>query len=153
VRPQAGARVGARLVELALLLGLPVAAHFLVPVAVEIPPPYTYLGIPVMLAGLLVSAAASRAFRTAGTSFQLHGETSRLVTDGVFRYSRNPMYLGMLVWLLGLAILLGTLTPFLFPLLVFLLLNSAIVPMEERSLRQVHPAEYAEYERRVRRWL
>mgnify|MGYP001588075987 CR=1 FL=1 len=106
-----------------------------------------------MLAGLLLSTAASRAFRAVGTSVQLHGETSRLVTDGVFRFSRNPMYLGMLIWLLGLSILLGTLAPFLFPLLVFMLLNTAVVPTEERSLRQLHPAEYAEYERRVRRWL
>jgi protein-S-isoprenylcysteine O-methyltransferase Ste14 len=141
------------LIELALLLLLPVAAHFVFPVAVVIPSPYVYLGIPVMLAGLVVSTAASRAFRVAGTSVQLHGEASRLVTNGIFRYSRNPMYLGMVVWLLGLAVLLGTLTPFLFPLLVFLLLNTAIVPMEERSLRQLHPAEYAEYSRRVRRWL
>jgi len=129
------------------------AAHFLIPTADVISSPYTYLGIPVMLAGLLVSSSASRAFRAAGTSVQLRGETSRLVTDGVFRYSRNPMYLGMLIWLLGLAILLGTLTPFLFPLLVFLLLNTMVVPMEERSLRQRHPTEYAAYERRVRRWL
>ena len=153
MRPRGSARASARLVELALLLALPVAAHFVLPVAVVIPSPYTYLGIPVMLGGLLLSTAASRAFRAAGTSVQLHGETSHLVTGGVFRYSRNPMYLGMLVWLLGLAILLGTLTPFLFPLLVFILLNVAIVPMEERSLRQLHPAEYAQYSGRVRRWL
>lgn len=153
MRTRGGARASARLIELALLLALPVAAHFLVPVAVVVPSPYIYLGIPVMLAGLLVSTAASWAFRWAGTSVQLHGDTSHLVTDGVFRYSRNPMYLGMVVWLLGLAILLGTLTPFLFPLLVFVLLNTTLVPMEERSLRQLHPAEYAEYSRRVRRWL
>jgi protein-S-isoprenylcysteine O-methyltransferase Ste14 len=127
--------------------------HFAIPIAVLIPFPYTYLGIPVMLAGLLLAIAASRAFRAAGVSVQLHGGTPRLVTEGAFRYSRNPMYVGMLLWILGLAMLLGTLSPFLFVLLVFVLLNFSIVPMEEHYLRQLHPAEYTVYEGRVRRWL
>jgi len=153
VRSRGGARVVARFVELGLLLAFPLAAHFVIPIAVVIPSPCTYSGLPLMLAGLLLSTAASRAFRAAGTSVQLHGATSHLVTDGPFRYSRNPMYLGMLLWLVGLAVLLGTLTPFVVPVLVFILLNSTIVPVEERSLRRLHPAEYAEYEQRVRRWL
>jgi protein-S-isoprenylcysteine O-methyltransferase Ste14 len=153
VKHRGGARAAARLLELALLLAVPLVLHFIIPVAVLISSPYRYLGIPVMLASLVLSTAAGRAFHAAGASFQLHGETSRLVTDGPFRYSRNPMYLGMLMWILGFAMLLGTLTPFVFVLLVFLLLNISIVPMEERSLRQLFPAEYAEYERRVRRWL
>jgi protein-S-isoprenylcysteine O-methyltransferase Ste14 len=153
VKDRGGARVTARLVELALLLAVPLVLHFAIPIAVPIPFPYTYLGIPVMLAGPLLSIAASRAFRAAGASVQLHGGTPRLVPDGPFRYSRNPMYLGMLLWISGLAILLGTLSPFLFVLLVFMLLNIAVVPIEERSLRQLHPAEYPVYEGRVRRWL
>lgn len=153
MKDRGGARVAARLVELALLLAVPVVLHFIIPIAVLIPFPYTYLGIPVMLAGLLLSIAASRVFRAAEASVQLHGGTPRLVTEGPFRHSRNPIYLGMLMWILGLAVLLGTLSPFLFVLLVFLLLNFSIVPMEERNLRRLHPAEYPVYEGRVRRWL
>jgi protein-S-isoprenylcysteine O-methyltransferase Ste14 len=97
VKHRGGARVTARLIELALLIALPLAAHFIIPITVLISCPYPYLGLPVMLAGLLVSTAVSQAFRVAGTSVQLHEETSNLVTDGPFRYSRNPMCLGMLV--------------------------------------------------------
>jgi len=150
---RSGARSAASLIELAALLALPVMGHYVLPITVLLPAPYTYLGIPVMVAGLLVATAATQAFRTAGTSVQLHGKTSHLVTDGPFRMSRNPMYLGMLMWLVGLAMLLGSLTSFAFPALLFLLLNYIIVPMEERNLRQLHPQEYAEYQRRVRRWL
>jgi protein-S-isoprenylcysteine O-methyltransferase Ste14 len=97
VKHRGGARVTARLIELALLIALPLAAHFIIPITVLISCPYPYLGLPVMLAGLLVSTAVSQAFRVAGTNVQLHEETSNLVTDGPFRYSRNPMCLGMLV--------------------------------------------------------
>jgi protein-S-isoprenylcysteine O-methyltransferase Ste14 len=150
---QRGARGAARLIELAALLALPVMAHYVLPITTLLSAPYRYLGIPVMVAGLLVATAAAQAFLAVGASFQLHREAPHLVMDGPFGMSRNPMYLGMLMWLVGLAMLLGSLTPFAFPVLLFLFLNFLIVPMEERSLRQLHPQEYAEYQRRVRRWL
>jgi protein-S-isoprenylcysteine O-methyltransferase Ste14 len=106
-----------------------------------------------MIVGLLIAIAASRVFRAAGTSFKLHGNASHLVTDGPFHITRNPMYLGMLMWFVGLSVLLGTLAPLLFAALLFLFLNFVIIPMEERSLREIHGQKYAEYEGRVRRWL
>jgi protein-S-isoprenylcysteine O-methyltransferase Ste14 len=63
------------------------------------------------------------------------------------------MVLGMLIWFVGLSILLGTLSPFLFAALLFLLLHFVIIPMEERSLREIHGQKFTEYEGRVRRWL
>jgi len=91
-----------------------------------------------MVLGLLIAISASKAFRATGASFKLHGDASHLVTDGPFRRTRNPMYLGMLIWFVGLSILQGTLSPFLFAALLFLLLNLVIIPMEERSLREIH---------------
>jgi protein-S-isoprenylcysteine O-methyltransferase Ste14 len=148
-----GVRASARLVEPALLLADPVAAHFVIPVAAGISLPHICAGTSVMLAGPLVSTAAGRAFRNAGMSVQLRGETSCLVTVGVLRHSCAPVYLGMLVWLLGLAIVLEAFIPILFPLLLFILLSTAVVPMEWRSLRQLHSAEHAGHKRRVRHWL
>jgi protein-S-isoprenylcysteine O-methyltransferase Ste14 len=63
------------------------------------------------------------------------------------------MYLGALIWLFGLAILLGSLAAFLFPILLLLLANFLIIPLEERSMEGLFEEQYAEYRRRVRRWL
>ena len=106
----------------------------------------------VMALGLAIQSVAAKRFRKAGTSFSLEGDSSSLVTSGPFRYSRNPIYLGMLLWLLGLAILLGSLSAFALPVLVFLLANFILIPMEERSMREKFGEEYLDYQSRVRRW-
>jgi protein-S-isoprenylcysteine O-methyltransferase Ste14 len=74
------------------------------------------------------------------------------VTSGPFRFSRNPMYLGMLSWLIGLAVLLGSLIVFLFPILFFLLANFLVIPLEERDMKRIFKERFIEYKRRVRRW-
>ena len=75
------------------------------------------------------------------------------MTSGPFRFTRNPMYLGMLIWLTGLAVLLGSLMAFLFPILLFLLANSLIIPLEERLMEETFGESFLDYKRRVRRWL
>jgi len=143
----------ARVLEVSFLVALPFLCHYLIPVMIIVPKPYTYLGIMPLVGGLALATWASMLFRKAGTSFQLHGESSSLVTSGPFQFSRNPMYLGMLVWLLGLAVLLGSLVSFLFPLLLFLVANFYIVPLEEKSMERLCGMQFADYKQRVRRWL
>jgi protein-S-isoprenylcysteine O-methyltransferase Ste14 len=148
-----GGRSVARTVEAAILLVLPVLSHYLFPLMIIVPKPYTYLGIALMLIGLALATWAAMAFRKVGTSFQLQGGTSALTTSGPFRISRNPMYLAMLIWLLGLAVLLGSLITFLFPILLFLVANFLLIPLEERNMQKSFREKYAEYKRDVRRWL
>jgi protein-S-isoprenylcysteine O-methyltransferase Ste14 len=136
-----------------ILVGLPILCQFLFPVMTVIPRPYTYFGVIPMLLGLGLNVWAAREFRKARTGFQLRGGGADLVTSGPFRFSRNPMYLGMLLWLLGLAVLLGSLIAFVFPALLFLLANFYAVPLEERAMAETFGERYAAYRRRVRRWL
>jgi protein-S-isoprenylcysteine O-methyltransferase Ste14 len=150
-----GHRSSARVIELLLLIALPIIVHFLYPILTLVPKPYGYLGILVMALGLAIQSQAAKLFRDAGTSFSLEGDegsASSLVTSGPFRYSRNPIYLGMLLWLLGLAILLGSLSAFVFPILVFVLANFVLIPIEERSMQEKFGEAYLEYKSRVRRW-
>lgn len=142
-----------RIMEMAILIALPIACHYLLPIMRIIPGPYTYLGIVLMVLGVGLSMWAGSEFRRAGASYQLRGDSSPLVSSGPFRISRNPMYLGMLLWLLGLAVLLGSLTPFLFPVLLFLIADFLMVPLEERRLEQTMGKPYLEYKTRVGRWL
>ena len=106
----------ARILETLVLIALPILFHYLFPLMNVVPKPYSYLGILVMVIGLALMIWAAREFNKANTGYQL-GNSSKLVTSGPFRFSRNPIYLGMMLWLIGMAILLGTLITFLFPVL------------------------------------
>jgi|GEM_PF-2649772 len=92
----------ARIVGVAILLGLPILFHCLLPIMPIVPKPYTYCGIALMLLGLVLGILAAMTFQGIGASFQLHGKSSTIATSGPFRISRNPMYLSMLIWLAGL---------------------------------------------------
>ena len=146
-------RPGSGIIELIILIALPVLLHCLVPVKVLIPAPYTYLGFVPMLLGLALMTRTTRSFRKAGAGYQLQGESLALMTSGPFGFSRNPMYLGMLIWLVGLAVLLGSLVAFFFPALLFLLANWLLIPVEERRMEQLFGKQFIDYRLRVRRWL
>ena len=76
-----------------------------------------------------------------------------LVQSGPYAFSRNSMYLSLVRIAFGVAFLVGTLPFFLVPLALFLVVNFLFIPFEEeKMLRQFGPA-YADYTRRVRRWL
>ena len=78
---------------------------------------------------------------------------SVLVTSGVFRVSRNPMYLAMIVILIGGALAWGTLSTFIVPPALALLLSRKFILMEEAALSQAFGEKYDGYKGRVRRWL
>lgn len=78
--------------------------------------------------------------------------TSRLVTCGVYRFSRNPMYLGLLCWTLALACYLGGMAVWLGPLLLWGWLTRFQILAEEQALRRQFGDAYDDYCRQVRRW-
>ena len=77
----------------------------------------------------------------------------RLVTEGAFQYSRNPIYLGGMVFFFGLAILLGSLVGFIFPAIIFMLVHFLYIPNEEEELKTMFGEEYLDYLKRVRKWI
>ncbi len=80
-------------------------------------------------------------------------KASQLVTSGFYRISRNPMYLGMLLLLLGWLIILGNPLNFI-PLIGFIIgMNQLQIKPEEAILKQKFGAEYEAYSQRVRRWI
>jgi protein-S-isoprenylcysteine O-methyltransferase Ste14 len=109
----------------------------------------------VFVVGLAVSTLGVVSFRRAGTTvnpMQPH-KASALVTSGIFRYSRNPMYLGLLIALFGWALFLANAVAVLFlPALVLYLNRFQIVP-EENALAAAFDTAFSTYRARVRRWL
>jgi protein-S-isoprenylcysteine O-methyltransferase Ste14 len=103
--------------------------------------------------GLLVTLAGARLFARIGTNIKTFNEPGVLVTGGLFRWSRNPMYAGFLLILAGTAILLGAATPFLLVILFALVADRWYIAFEERALASKFGEEYAAYKRRTRRWI
>jgi protein-S-isoprenylcysteine O-methyltransferase Ste14 len=112
-------------------------------------------------AGLLVAAGlefdllgllAFRASRTTVNPMRPQ-RASALVTSGVYRITRNPMYVGMCCLLSGWAIYLSALLPFAGPVIFVLYITRFQIQPEERVLGQLFGEQYAQYTTRVRRWL
>lgn len=123
------------------------------PVLDLIRPPYSYAGIAVLISGLCLSLIGVYLFRKAETPVMPFERSTTLVVEGLFGLSRNPMYLGLVIILVGAAILLGTLTPFLvIPVFVFII-REGYIKYEEQLLEELFGETYREYKRKVRRWL
>ena len=105
--------------------------------------------------GGLVAGFGVICFRRARTTVdpRYPEKMSALVTSGIYRVTRNPMYLGMLLTLGGWAFWLGHGLPFLFLPLFVAVLNRWQIAPEERALAQMFGARFAAYRARVRRWV
>jgi len=105
--------------------------------------------------GLLIGVVAFLQFWRVGTTPDPRkpGESAKLVVTGMYRWSRNPMYLGDVVILAAWALWLANAAPFVFLPLFVLYINRFQIAPEERALNAHFGAPYADYRRAVRRWL
>lgn len=101
--------------------------------------------------GLVLTAA--RRFRERGTPMKPFSPSTYLVRDGLYRYTRNPMYLGMGVLLLGSALSIGSLSAFVVIPLFFLLLHYGYVLPEEAFLLEHFGPDFTDLQEEVPRWL
>jgi len=109
----------------------------------------------IFLAGLLVIGIGGYQFRKANTTFDPSKpeNTSSLVTHGVYKLSRNPMYVGFFLWLLSVAIYLDDAINAIALIVFILLANRLYIIPEEKALDTLFGAKYTEYKSRVRRWI
>jgi protein-S-isoprenylcysteine O-methyltransferase Ste14 len=111
------------------------------------------IGLGSMVLGIVIAIAAEGQFRRAGTNVNTFGQPTKLVTDGWFSFSRNPMYLSLALMLLGAWLTLGSVSP-LVGILVFLLVTDRwYIAQEEKRLAATFGKEYESYRRHTRRWL
>ncbi|NND68094.1 MAG: isoprenylcysteine carboxylmethyltransferase family protein [Halioglobus sp.] len=111
------------------------------------------IGGVIILVGLVLLVIANGLFTQAGTNVIPFREATALVTTGIYRLTRNPMYLGMLSVLLGCAITVGAVTALAVPVVFAAIIQSRFILHEEAMLREVFGSEYEDYCARVRRWL
>ena len=134
-------------------LGLAYAVHLAVPTPRLAPPPWNVAGLAVVAAGLALVAAAVGRFRARGTTWHPWQVPAAMVREGPYRFTRNPMYLGLTLVVLGLAVLVGTLAMFLAPPLFVLAIGRWVIPWEEQALEGAFGDAYRAYRAKVRRWL
>lgn len=117
--------------------------------------PYTRVGWVVMALAVVPAAAAFVQFRCARTTVNPHRpeRAAVLVTSGVYAWTRNPMYLGLWLVLLGWALRLGTVSALIGAVLFIPLIERAQIRAEEQALRRRFGAEYERYCQVVHRWL
>lgn len=111
--------------------------------------------IVMMIAGALVILAGQQTLRRHGTTVNplVPDSASAIVLTGIFRLSRNPIYLGMLIWVVAYAIHVGNYVSALFvPCFVAYMTRFQIIP-EERALREKFGEPFVKYMQTVRRWI
>jgi protein-S-isoprenylcysteine O-methyltransferase Ste14 len=127
--------------------------HLMLPGARWLELPWSLIGLVPLAGGAALILLADRAVTRAGTTVEPFEEPSALITNGVFAWSRNPMYVGMVLILFGIAVLVGSLTPFLVPAGFAVLMDRRFIRPEERMLATKFGAQWDAYRARVRRWL
>jgi len=130
-----------------------VLLHRFAPVATLTPYPWNLIGVLPFLLGALLNLAASSTFRKARTTIIPYRKSSALLTTGVFRFSRNPIYLGGILLLAGIALLLGTLSPWAMVPAFAVAIRLQFIPVEERMMEEAFGDEWHAYCGKVRRWL
>jgi protein-S-isoprenylcysteine O-methyltransferase Ste14 len=127
--------------------------HYVAPGAHLIRAPYRYGGL--VLIGLAVALIvwAALLFRRAGTDVRPFKPSTALVVDGPYTFTRNPMYLGMAGVLLGTAVFLGSLSPFVIIPAFMAVITDRFILGEEQKMERAFGSHYVAYKARVRRWL
>ncbi len=115
--------------------------------------PYKLAGSIFIPMGFMVLLVAWLQFKKANTAIPPNAESTLIVTSGIYRYTRNPMYLGMLLMMLGVAFFMGTIPAMLGPVVFFLIIDKVFIPYEEKDLQLSFGNEYEEFLSTTRRWL
>lgn len=114
----------------------------------------TPAGFGLALCGFALAAWGRLTFARVGAEIRpASPKNSVLVTDGPFRFTRNPMYLGIFILMAGLSLLIGTLSVLLANVAFLLWTNFVSIPYEEQKMERQFGDEYRDYKKRVRRWL
>ena len=124
-----------------------------VPIPIAVPSFVQSIGFWLSFIGFLFGIGAFIEFRKARTTLDPHGSVKQLVTSGTYRFTRNPIYLGFLLMVIGLPLNSGIYWGILTAPLFAMTMSRLVIEREEAYLEKKFKEQYAEYRSRVRRWL
>jgi protein-S-isoprenylcysteine O-methyltransferase Ste14 len=130
-----------------------IAIHFSFPGLRLLPVPWNLVGILPVGLGVAVATTAEAQFHKLNTTVHPFKPSTSLVVDGMFRYSRNPMYLGFVLILVGVDILLGSLMPFILLPIFTAIIQFKFIRIEEKMMAESFGKAWLEYTQQTRRWI
>lgn len=137
-----------------ILLVISIILHFIFPIAKIIFYPYKLSGILLIVVGLWIAIWGGLDFKKTDTPLTPYERKPRkLVVAGPFKFTRNPMYFGIFLFLFGIAIIFGTISAFISPIAFFIFINFGFIPYEEKMLEKIFGKKYVEYKKKVRKWI
>jgi protein-S-isoprenylcysteine O-methyltransferase Ste14 len=134
-------------------LGIVVAGFMLFPSLNRILFPARCAGAILVIAGILILAWSLRLFRKYGTPERLDLPTVYFVSEGPYKFSRNPQYLSGLLILVGASLALGNILSFIAPIVFYFCMRVLIIPYEEQEMKDLFLESYIDYTKKVRRWI
>ena len=134
-------------IAVAFVLGRFVLGSFMAPSVLR------NIGFALTFIGLLCGVGAFLEFRKARTTLDPHGSTKQLVTSGIYRFTRNPIYLGFLLMVIGFPLNSGFYSGIVVAPFFAFTLNRLVIEKEEAYLEKKFKDVYTSYKSRVRRWL
>jgi len=127
--------------------------HVLSPKGTVLFLPNHLLGLLLLTCGFTTMIWAWVLFKQRKAAICPTADAELLMQDGPYRFTRNPMYLGMALMLCGAAFLFGSIIAFSAPVAFFITINEIFIPFEENNLERLFSDNYREYKKCVRRWL
>ena len=134
-------------IVIAYVLGRFIPLPFIVPMVVR------NIGLLLTFIGFLLGIGAFMEFRKARTTLDPHGSAKQVVTSGIYRFTRNPIYLGFLLMVIGFPLISGLVWGLFLAPLYMLTMSRLVIEREEIYLEKKFKDQYTGYKSRVRRWL
>ena len=126
---------------------------WLIPIPLVVPHALRLVGLALVVIGVLIGGAAFYAFGKARTTLDPHGSVSTIVSQGIYRFGRNPIYLAFLLMLVGFPLNSGSYWGVVLVPVFVVLMNRLVIEKEEIYLEKKFGDVYTSYKARVRRWL
>jgi len=131
---------------------LAVSAKFILP-AISLPSGLQQLGYVLLAIGIVVLFIAVRQLNKIDTTVHPDGVTTAIVSYGIFKYSRNPIYVSFTLMYLGVVLLSSAIAGFVLLIPLLIITQKGIIEREEKYLLNKFGEEYAHYQSTVRRWI
>ena len=123
---------------------------FSFPISVDLS---SLLGLILILSGISLVFVSFRFMRKMKTTFIPDGTPEVLISSGPFKFSRNPIYLGMLAILVGVAFLMSSLSAIIIAFVFGIIINFTWIAHEEKKLHELFSEDWENYSSKVRRWI
>ena len=136
-----------------IFIAIAYVAKWSIPIPLVLPNIVRMIGLAFVIIGFLLGLAAFLEFRKAQTTILPHGSVSSIITSGIYRFTRNPIYLGFMLILIGFPLNSGTIWGLLLAPVFIYSMNSLVIEHEEAYLEKKFKEQYTGYRSKVRRWL